>query len=228
VTARQAYQQAEQKGFEVISIGITNQRETMLIWERDTLAVIYPAIVWQDRRTAELRKALKNAGHEEMVTQETGLLLDPYFSASKVYWILHEVENPTTTTTLSLAGALPNHFTTSTTFNKLFDGDIIYSTNSDKRIHHDSDDNLDFTLTGTALVGTVFDVYWDNEQSGSDGIIVRFSNDGVIALFDTNDLSTQLFSGIFIAPENTDGEDVPDFLDTNSEADAVDDYRWHR
>jgi glycerol kinase len=163
VTARQAYQQAEQKGFEVISIGITNQRETILIWERDTLAMIYPAIVWQDRRTVELRKALKNAGHEEMVTQETGLLLDPYFSASKVYWILHEVENPTTTTTLSLAGALPNHFTTSTTFNKLFYGDIIYSTNSDKRIDYDSDDNLDSTLTGTGLLGTVFDVYWDNE-----------------------------------------------------------------
>lgn len=64
MTARQAFQQAEQKGFEVISIGITNQRETMLIWERDTLAVIYPAIVWQDRRTAELRKALKDAGHK--------------------------------------------------------------------------------------------------------------------------------------------------------------------
>ncbi|HAY45618.1 MAG TPA: glycerol kinase [Gammaproteobacteria bacterium] len=93
VTARQAFQQAEQKGYEVISIGITNQRETTLIWERDTLAAIYPAIVWQDRRTAELCKALKDAGHEEMVTQKTGLLLDPYFSASKIYWILNNVSN---------------------------------------------------------------------------------------------------------------------------------------
>jgi len=93
VTARQAFQQAEQKSYEVISIGITNQRETTLIWERDTLAAIYPAIVWQDRRTAELCKALKDAGHEEMVTQKTGLLLDPYFSASKIYWILNNVSN---------------------------------------------------------------------------------------------------------------------------------------
>ena len=61
--------------------------------ERDTLAAIYPAIVWQDRRTAELCKALKDAGHEEMVTQKTGLLLDPYFSASKIYWILNNVSN---------------------------------------------------------------------------------------------------------------------------------------
>jgi glycerol kinase len=93
VTARKAFQQAEQKGYEVISIGITNQRETTLIWERDTLAAIYPAIVWQDRRTADLCKALKDAGHEDMVTQKTGLLLDPYFSASKIYWILNNVSD---------------------------------------------------------------------------------------------------------------------------------------
>ncbi len=69
-------------------IGITNQRETSVVWERATGRPIAKAIVWQDRRTADFCHALKEAGHEQMITQKTGLLLDPYFSASKITWLL--------------------------------------------------------------------------------------------------------------------------------------------
>ena len=77
---------------EVQAIGITNQRETCVVWERASGKPIYNAIVWQDRRTADVCAARKAAGHEEMVTNKTGLLLDPYFSAAKIAWILDHVE----------------------------------------------------------------------------------------------------------------------------------------
>ncbi len=77
---------------EVVAIGITNQRETTLVWERDSGRPIYNAIVWQDRRTAETCERLRAAGHEEWVSERTGLLLDPYFSATKVAWILDHVD----------------------------------------------------------------------------------------------------------------------------------------
>jgi len=76
----------------VIGIGITNQRETTVVWDRATGKPIYRAIVWQDRRTAETCRALKNAGHEDTLRQRTGLLLDPYFSATKIAWILENVK----------------------------------------------------------------------------------------------------------------------------------------
>lgn len=74
------------------AIGITNQRETVVIWDRETGRPIHNALVWQDRRTAALCAALREAGHEEMIRARTGLLLDPYFSATKVKWLLDEVE----------------------------------------------------------------------------------------------------------------------------------------
>ena len=70
----------------IAAIGITNQRETIIFWSRRTGRALAPAIVWQDRRTADLCESLKQAGHEEMVQSRTGLLLDPYFSASKIAW----------------------------------------------------------------------------------------------------------------------------------------------
>lgn len=76
----------------VVSVGITNQRETTVVWERDTGKTIYPAIVWQDRRTSDLCESLKKAGHEALVADKTGLLVDPYFSASKISWILDHVD----------------------------------------------------------------------------------------------------------------------------------------
>jgi glycerol kinase len=76
----------------ITGIGITNQRETTLVWDRDTGRCIYNAIVWQDRRTADACATLKNQGAEERVTQKTGLRLDPYFSATKIAWILDHVD----------------------------------------------------------------------------------------------------------------------------------------
>ncbi len=75
----------------VAAIGITNQRETTIIWDRATGKPVYNAIVWQDRRTADFCAKLKNQGHEKVITAKTGLLLDPYFSATKIAWILDNV-----------------------------------------------------------------------------------------------------------------------------------------
>ena len=80
------------QGREITAIGITNQRETTLVWDRTTGAPIYNAIVWQDRRTADSCTALKAQGHEALITARTGLLLDPYFSATKLAWILDNVD----------------------------------------------------------------------------------------------------------------------------------------
>lgn len=75
----------------IVSIGITNQRETTVVWDRTTGKAIYNAIVWQDRRTADYCQQLKDQGHEEEIQQQTGLLLDPYFSGTKLRWILDNV-----------------------------------------------------------------------------------------------------------------------------------------
>lgn len=76
----------------VKAIGITNQRETTILWDRKTGKPVYNAIVWQDRRTADYCAKLKSQGHEDTVRAKTGLLLDPYFSATKIKWILDNVE----------------------------------------------------------------------------------------------------------------------------------------
>jgi glycerol kinase len=77
---------------DVVALGITNQRETTIVWDRRTGKPVYNAIVWQDSRTAALTKKLADDGAEETVRQKTGLLLSPYFSASKVAWILENVD----------------------------------------------------------------------------------------------------------------------------------------
>ncbi|MGA8085816.1 MAG: glycerol kinase GlpK [Terracidiphilus sp.] len=76
---------------DVAAIGITNQRETVIVWERETGKAIHPAIVWQDRRTAPVCESLEKSGVGETVSAKTGLVLDPYFSATKVRWILDNV-----------------------------------------------------------------------------------------------------------------------------------------
>lgn len=76
---------------EVLAVGITNQRETVVVWDRETGEPVYRAIVWQDRRTAQVCRELEAAGHLCTVQGKTGLLLDPYFSATKVAWILDHV-----------------------------------------------------------------------------------------------------------------------------------------
>ncbi len=79
-------------GKDVAGIGITNQRETTLVWERSSGATIHNAIVWQDRRTADLCRALKEQGHETMFKERSGLVLDPYFSGTKIRWLLDNVD----------------------------------------------------------------------------------------------------------------------------------------
>lgn len=90
-TAREALAKAGASATDVAGIGITNQRETTLVWDRITGQAIHRAIVWQDRRTADLCARLKREGMEELVTDRTGLLLDPYFSGTKIAWILDHV-----------------------------------------------------------------------------------------------------------------------------------------
>lgn len=88
-TAREAIAKSDAP---VAAIGIANQRETTLVWDRATGIPVYPAIVWQDRRTAQLCERLRHGGHEALIRDRTGLLLDPYFSATKLAWILEHVE----------------------------------------------------------------------------------------------------------------------------------------
>ena len=90
-TCHRALKAAKAAGVHARTIGITNQRETTIVWDRATGEPIHNAIVWQDRRTAERCAALKAAGHETMVAERTGLLLDPYFSATKIAWLLDNV-----------------------------------------------------------------------------------------------------------------------------------------
>ena len=88
---RDVLKEAGKSAGEVAAIGITNQRETTVLWERDTGKPVAPAIVWQDRRTADLCDELRADGKEALVQQRTGLLLDPYFSATKLAWLLDNV-----------------------------------------------------------------------------------------------------------------------------------------
>lgn len=91
-TLKEAYAFTQSNNQKVAAIGITNQRETTLVWDRATGKPIYNAIVWQDRRTADVCRSLKEKISEADVTAKTGLLLDPYFSATKAAWILDHVD----------------------------------------------------------------------------------------------------------------------------------------
>ena len=91
-TAREALAESGVGAAGIAGIGITNQRETFVVWDRATGVPIHNAIVWQDRRTADLCARLKQDGHEAAVRAKTGLLLDPYFSATKLAWILDHVD----------------------------------------------------------------------------------------------------------------------------------------
>lgn len=91
-TVRQAIRKAGIEAHEIAGIGITNQRETVVVWEKETGKPIHPAIVWQDRRTAAYCDKLKKQGLEKTFTRKTGLLLDPYFSGTKLSWMLANVK----------------------------------------------------------------------------------------------------------------------------------------
>lgn len=91
-SCRLALEAAQTKASEIVAIGVTNQRETTLIWDRSTLKPLHRAVVWQDRRTAGHCKELREAGHSELVRNLTGLVIDPYFSGTKISWLLDNVE----------------------------------------------------------------------------------------------------------------------------------------
>jgi glycerol kinase len=94
--AREALDAAGVDGRKLTGIGITNQRETVVAWDRDTGEPLHRAIVWQDRRTAARCDELRAAGHEPLVRERTGLVLDPYFSGTKIEWLLREGDVPRT------------------------------------------------------------------------------------------------------------------------------------
>jgi glycerol kinase len=91
-TVRAVLTKAGAAARDVAAIGITNQRETTVVWDRASGQPIHNAIVWQDRRTADACAALRQAGHEPMIAERTGLLLDPYFSATKITWLIDHVD----------------------------------------------------------------------------------------------------------------------------------------
>ncbi len=91
--AEEALRSADVRAADVAAIGVTNQRETTIVWERSTGQPIHNAIVWQDRRTADAIEALKASGHEALVRDKTGLVPDAYFSASKIAWLLDNVDD---------------------------------------------------------------------------------------------------------------------------------------
>ncbi len=91
-TCRNAILNAKIDASKIAGIGITNQRETTVIWDRNTGAPIHHAIVWQDRRTSDYCRKLKEEGNEPLISDKTGLLLDPYFSATKIRWLLDHVD----------------------------------------------------------------------------------------------------------------------------------------
>ena len=88
---KEALERAQLEPQALAGIGITNQRETVVIWERDTGRPIHRAIVWQDRRTADACARLLADGAEQLINERTGLLIDPYFSATKIAWLLDHV-----------------------------------------------------------------------------------------------------------------------------------------
>src|SRR6202790_59438 len=91
-TAREALAQAGAGAGDVAGIGITNQRETTIVWDRASGRPIHNAVVWQARRPARFCASLRQAGHEPQVAARTGLVLDPYFSATKIRWLIDNVE----------------------------------------------------------------------------------------------------------------------------------------
>ena len=91
-TSRSVIKKSNVNSSNIVSIGITNQRETTIVWDKNTGRSIYPAIVWQDRRTSSTCELLKLENLESIVSRKTGLLLDPYFSATKISWILDNVD----------------------------------------------------------------------------------------------------------------------------------------
>lgn len=133
------------KAEQIAGVGITNQRETTVVWNKHTGEPIYNAIVWQSRQTAEICEALKEAGHEQLFREKTGLLLDAYFSGTKVKWILDNVE-----------GARE----------KAEKGDLLFGTIDTWIIWKLTDGAVhvtDYSNASRTLMYNIFDLKWDEE-----------------------------------------------------------------
>ncbi|MGV2621369.1 UNVERIFIED_CONTAM: glycerol kinase GlpK [Halobacillus marinus] len=130
---------------QVAGIGITNQRETAVVWDRHTGKPIYNAIVWQSRQTEDICKELRAAGHNELFRSKTGLLLDPYFSGTKVKWILDNVE-----------GARE----------KAENGDLMFGTIDTWLVYRLSGGKAhitDYSNASRTLMYNIYDLKWDEE-----------------------------------------------------------------
>ncbi len=146
----------------ITALGITNQRETVVVWDRFTGKPIHRAIVWQDRRTTEVCDALRLAGHEQKVTEVTGLLLDPYFSATKIAWILDRVAGAREAAASGrlLAGTMDTWLIWNLTRGRIHATD---ATNASRTLLFDirkqvwSDDMLDLFKVPGSLLPTVLD-----------------------------------------------------------------------
>jgi len=130
---------------QIAGIGITNQRETTVVWDRNTGKPIYKAIVWQSRQTSEICKELKEQGHEELFRKKTGLLIDAYFSGTKVKWILDNVE-----------GARE----------KAENGDLMFGTIDSWLVYKLSGSKkhvTDYSNASRTLMYNIYDLEWDEE-----------------------------------------------------------------
>lgn len=141
----ETFRKAEVLPEQVKAIGITNQRETTVVWDRHTGKPIYKAIVWQSRQTESICAALKEAGHEKTFREKTGLLLDPYFSGTKVKWILDNVE-----------GARE----------KAENGDLLFGTIDSWLVYKLSGGKAhvtDYSNASRTLMFNIYDLEWDEE-----------------------------------------------------------------
>jgi glycerol kinase len=130
---------------EIAALGITNQRETTVVWEKATGSPVYNAIVWQSRQSAEICEQLKSAGHEKVFQQKTGLLVDPYFSGTKVKWILDNVEG---------------------TREKAENGELLFGTIDSWLIWKFSGGSVhvtDYSNASRTLMYNIHDLKWDEE-----------------------------------------------------------------
>ncbi len=141
----EALRKAEVEAYRIASIGITNQRETTVVWNRHTGRPIYKAIVWQSRQSEDICKELREQGHNELFRNKTGLLIDPYFSGTKVKWILDHVE-----------GARE----------QAENGDLMFGTIDSWLVYKLSGGQrhvTDYSNASRTLMYNIYDLQWDDE-----------------------------------------------------------------
>jgi len=140
-----ALRKANLSSSDIASIGITNQRETTVVWDKETGRPIYHAIVWQSRQTEDICRELREAGHEKLFQEKTGLLIDPYFSGTKVKWILDHVD-----------GARE----------KAEKGELLFGTIDSWLIYKLTGGEVhvtDYTNASRTLMYNIYDLKWDEE-----------------------------------------------------------------